>query len=105
MKNRGKVSLMMGIFRTESNSAELVIGEGFTLVEAVLRAIEINEDDNEIHEMVQIYGPDDFAGLYEWYVDSVNVNINMYTFAWIRMYRITRSLLLNDPLIGMNHLS
>lgn len=33
---------------------------------------------------------------------SINVNTNMYIFAWIRMYKITRFLALNDSLIDKN---
>jgi len=33
----------------------------------------------------------------------INVNTNMYIFARLRMYKITRFLRLNDALIGMNH--
>lgn len=32
----------------------------------------------------------------------INVNSNMYTFACLRMYKITRFLSLNDPLIDKN---
>jgi len=32
----------------------------------------------------------------------INVNTNMYIFAWIRMYKITRFLALNDSLIDKN---
>ncbi len=35
---------------------------------------------------------------------GINVNTNMYIFARLRMYKITRFLRLNDALIGMNHL-
>jgi len=33
----------------------------------------------------------------------INVNTNMYIFARLRMYKITRFPRLNDALIGMNH--
>lgn len=68
MKKREKVLLMIAVFRTEINESQLLIGEGFTLTEAILRAIEINFEDHEILAAVQTYGPDDFEGLYEWYL-------------------------------------
>ncbi len=34
----------------------------------------------------------------------INVNTNMYNFACVRMYKITRFLALNEPLIDKNHL-
>ncbi len=35
---------------------------------------------------------------------GINVNTNMYNFACVRMYKITRFLALNEPLIDKNHL-
>jgi hypothetical protein len=49
--------------------SKLVIGEGFTMTEAIVRSIEYDCNDQEILNAVQIYGPDDFEGLAEWYRD------------------------------------
>jgi hypothetical protein len=68
MAAREKVTIMIAIFRTEINESQLLIGEGFTLIEAVVRAIEFNFDDQVVMNAVQNYGPNDFEGLYEWYL-------------------------------------
>lgn len=68
MKKREKVLLMIAVFRSELAESQLLIGEGFTLTEAIIRAIEINFEDQDILAAVQTYGPDDFEGLSEWYL-------------------------------------
>lgn len=69
MKNlkREKVIIMLAVYRNETNESQLLIGDGFTLAEAIVRAIEYDFDDSKILEAVQTYGPDDYEGLYEWY--------------------------------------
>lgn len=62
-----KFRLMISCFRSEEQTNHLVIGEGFSLVEAIVRGVEIRLNDEILTEAIRDYGPEDFAGLYEWY--------------------------------------
>lgn len=64
-----KYKLMISAFKTEENTNHLVIGEGFSLVEAVVRAVEIKPEDEVMSQVIQFYAPDDFEGLYNWYLE------------------------------------
>lgn len=70
MKNRNKdpVVVLVAVFRSENNLNEILIGEGLTLIEAIVRAIEYSLTDEELQNIIHIYGPDDFLGLYDWYI-------------------------------------
>lgn len=61
--------IMVACFRSETCASELLMGEGFTIVEAVVRAVEYSMTEEEINACVQRYGPDDLEGLYDSYLD------------------------------------
>lgn len=63
-----KEMIMIAAFRSETCESQLLIGEGFTFVEAIVRAVEYELNDQQVFKIVQQYGPDDIEGLYEWYL-------------------------------------
>ena len=62
-----KLVSMIAVFNQEDNSNNIRIGEGFTVVESVVRAVGTHQEDEAIQNLIQTYGPDDIAGLYEYY--------------------------------------
>lgn len=67
-KETNKFLIMVAAFRSETNQNRIYIGEGFSIIEAIVRAIEYELSDEEIKNIVFIYGPDDFEGLQDWYI-------------------------------------
>lgn len=63
-----KIKLLIAVYRGDTHESQIAIGEGFTLVEATIRAIEYKLDDEDIRNAIVTYGPDDYEGLYEWYL-------------------------------------
>lgn len=62
------VLVLVAAYRNETGQNEILIGEGYSLVEAVVRAIEHSLSEEEFLNILHIYGTDDFAGLSEWYL-------------------------------------
>jgi hypothetical protein len=63
-----KQMIMIACFRSESCESQLLIGEGFTIIEAIVRAVEYSMTEDQIFKVVQDYGPHDYDGLFEWYI-------------------------------------
>ncbi|MEK5217753.1 hypothetical protein [Psychrobacillus sp. FSL H8-0487] len=63
-----KYLIMVAAFRSETNENRIYIGNGFTIIEAIVRSIEYDLSDEEIQNIIYIYGPDDFEGLQDWYI-------------------------------------
>jgi len=58
----------VAVFDTETNKNLIREGEGFTIIEAIVRAVEYYfETEEEIQSLIRTYGPDDTAGLQEHY--------------------------------------
>ena len=66
--NENKYLIMIAAFRTETNENRIYIAEGFTIIEAIVRSVEYELSDEEIQNIIYIYGPDDLEGLYDWYL-------------------------------------
>lgn len=66
---KDKIELIIAVFRAEFAESQLLIGEGFTVIEAIVRAIELNLSDDLLNFAIDEYGPDDFEGLREWYLN------------------------------------
>jgi hypothetical protein len=67
-KRNDGYTVLIAAFYTETNENKMLIGEGFTLIEAVVRALEFELSDQEFRNIIQFYGPDDFTGLCDWYI-------------------------------------
>jgi hypothetical protein len=63
-----KQMIMIACFRSESCESQLLIGEGFTIIEAIVRSVEYSMTEDQIFKVVQTYGPQDYEGLFEWYI-------------------------------------
>lgn len=63
-----KFLIMVAVFRSETNENRIYIGDGFTTIEAIVRSIEYELSDEEIQNIIYIYGPDDIEGLQDWYI-------------------------------------
>ncbi|MEQ2529076.1 hypothetical protein WMO40_20590 [Bacillaceae bacterium CLA-AA-H227] len=68
MKRKDLFVVLVAVFNTEFNENQILIGEGITLIEAIVRAIEYELTDAELQNIIRIYGPDDITGLYDWYL-------------------------------------
>ncbi|WP_019156893.1 hypothetical protein [Robertmurraya massiliosenegalensis] len=67
-KRKDVYVVLVAVFDTELNENQILIGEGLTLVEAIVRGIEFELSDEELRNIIHVYGPDDIEGLYEWYL-------------------------------------
>lgn len=68
MRRKDTVLVLVAAFNVENNENQILIGEGLTLVEAIVRAVEYEFTDEELRNIIQVYGPDDVTGLYDWYL-------------------------------------
>jgi len=67
--NKSKnVSIMIAAFQSETNTNHICIGEGFTVTEAIVRAVNLEFSDTELKNAVNVYGTD-VEGLIGWYLE------------------------------------
>lgn len=66
MKQTKPVSIMVAAFESETNKNHICLGEGFTKTEAIIRAVNLNFTDEELKNIISVYGTDE-GGLMEWY--------------------------------------
>lgn len=64
-----KTSVVLAVFNSTVNSNTISKGEGFTEVEAAIRAVGHPFEENDIQPLIQEYGPDNIGGLMEFYED------------------------------------
>lgn len=68
MRRNDPYVVLVAVFDSETNENQILIGEGITLVEAIVRAIEYELTDEELRNIIHLYGPDDLTGLTDWYI-------------------------------------
>lgn len=64
------LSLMIAAFNSETNNNSIVYGEGFTPIEGVVRAVDLNFSETDMQNIINVYGPNDIDGLTEWYMEK-----------------------------------
>lgn len=70
VKNKiNPITLMVASFNSNENTNDIYFGEGFTITECIVRAVDLNFSEDEIRNIVEVYG-DDVAGLLEWYLEK-----------------------------------
>lgn len=62
------VSVMIGVFNSATNINSICLGDGMTKAEAISRAVDIGFTEEEIQNIVSVYG-NDLEGLYEWFIE------------------------------------
>lgn len=66
-ENTSGFLIMIAAFRSEFNQNKIHIGRGLTLIEAIVRSVEYELSDEEMKNIIYMYGPDDLDGLNDWY--------------------------------------
>lgn len=62
------VSIMIAAFYSDTNTNSIHTGEGFTKTEAIARAVNLDFIDDQLLNIISVYG-DDSEGLIEWYLE------------------------------------
>lgn len=68
MRRKDSYVVLVAVFNSETNENQILIGEGLTLIESIVRATEYELTDAELRNIISFYGPDDFTGLCDWYI-------------------------------------
>jgi hypothetical protein len=59
---------MIAAFNQETNTNNIHIGEGYTVTEAIARAVNLDFSEEEIRNIVNVYSEGQ-EGLIEWYLE------------------------------------